>query len=250
MIINMSGGGAAPLNFKIVGGTAAPAAPKENTIWVNTNEPITTWALSFDAPAEPVEGTVWITIGTGGYNSFNVLKKNTLAVSPMAAAQFVNGTWQVKEGQIFINGQWNDFVFWLVKAGKTDYYIDAVGKSFSASYPGGWYNGYVDYRDGCIAVYGDVNAHGVSYIADVDLTHFNRLIIKGTFKQYLDQTRCRLAVWSEIGTYIETNMVRYVIFDKESTTLTLNVSDLTGKFVVGISSIGTTEQIITDFYLE
>lgn len=46
MIFNMSGGGGAALNFKVMGGTAEPSNPKENTIWVNTNNPITGWQFS------------------------------------------------------------------------------------------------------------------------------------------------------------------------------------------------------------
>lgn len=46
MIFNMSGGGGAALNFKVMGGTSAPSNPKENTIWVNTNNLITGWQFS------------------------------------------------------------------------------------------------------------------------------------------------------------------------------------------------------------
>jgi len=38
-------GGGNLLNFSVVGGTEQPAAPKENTIWVNTAE-ITSWSIS------------------------------------------------------------------------------------------------------------------------------------------------------------------------------------------------------------
>ena len=38
------------LNFEIVGGTAEPSTPEENTIWVNTNTNITGWEFSADEP--------------------------------------------------------------------------------------------------------------------------------------------------------------------------------------------------------
>lgn len=44
------GGGSNPLNFKVVGGASAPASPKENTIWVNTDLTITGWVFSDDNP--------------------------------------------------------------------------------------------------------------------------------------------------------------------------------------------------------
>lgn len=44
------GDGGLPLNFKVVGGTTQPANTKENTLWVNTNEKITTWVVSDQEP--------------------------------------------------------------------------------------------------------------------------------------------------------------------------------------------------------
>lgn len=38
------------LNFEVVGGTAAPADPKENTIWLNTQTGITKWVVATDNP--------------------------------------------------------------------------------------------------------------------------------------------------------------------------------------------------------
>ena len=59
MIFNLSGGGSsgASLNFKVVGGTTEPANPSENTIWVNTDEPITSWIFSAKNPVEDVPST-------------------------------------------------------------------------------------------------------------------------------------------------------------------------------------------------
>ena len=44
------GSGSNPLNFKVVGGTSAPANPKENTIWVNTSTKVTSWDFSASEP--------------------------------------------------------------------------------------------------------------------------------------------------------------------------------------------------------
>ena len=74
MILNMSGGGSNPLNFKVVG-NPQPANPKENTIWVNTDVSITSWIFSATEPEAPSDGAIWILPGTAGA-SFNALKKN------------------------------------------------------------------------------------------------------------------------------------------------------------------------------
>ena len=101
------------LNFNLVGGLTQPADLKENTIWVNTGDKITGWALSFGAPAEPYEGMVWIMTGTGSKVAFNALKKNTLMVYPTACKQFVNGAWNNVTAKSYIGGEWVDWRAYL-----------------------------------------------------------------------------------------------------------------------------------------
>lgn len=48
-IMPVSGGGGG-MNFRVIGGTTAPANPKENDILVNTNTKITDWAFSSEEP--------------------------------------------------------------------------------------------------------------------------------------------------------------------------------------------------------
>ena len=50
MIGRTNVGGGADLNFKVVGGTTEPSNPKENTIWVETEEKIPSWIFSAENP--------------------------------------------------------------------------------------------------------------------------------------------------------------------------------------------------------
>ena len=43
-------GGGASMNFRVIGGTTAPASPKANDIWVNTDTEITSWDFSTTEP--------------------------------------------------------------------------------------------------------------------------------------------------------------------------------------------------------
>ena len=101
------------LNFNLVGGVTQPADPKENTIWVNTDVPISGWALSFAEPSEPEEGMVWIVTGTSSKVAFNALKKNTLMVYPTTCKQFVNGAWNNVTAKSYIGGEWVDWLAYL-----------------------------------------------------------------------------------------------------------------------------------------
>ena len=106
MILNMNGGGGASLNFKVVGGTAEPANPKENTIWVDTDIEITKWLFSATEPEEPSEGMVWFATDTSSSIQFNALKKNDFTVYPCGARQYVDGMWINKIAKIYQGGEW------------------------------------------------------------------------------------------------------------------------------------------------
>ena len=104
-----NGGGGASLNFKVVGGTTQPENPKENTIWVNTDTEITSWAFSTDVPESPAAGMVWIKTGFGSATPFNALKKNEVQVHPFSTQQYLDGAWADKTTMIYADGIWSLF---------------------------------------------------------------------------------------------------------------------------------------------
>lgn len=114
MIFNMSGGGGAALNFKVMGGTAEPSNPVENTIWINTDAKITGWLFSSHQPENPAEGMVWIATGSASNAEFNALKKNGITVYPMSAKQYVNGAWVNKPIKVYQSGSWKDALLYTV----------------------------------------------------------------------------------------------------------------------------------------
>ena len=109
--------GGVPLNFKVVGGTSAPSSPKENTIWVNTDAGITSWAFSAAQPETATAGMVWIYTGTSTPAEFNSLKKNSIVVCPVSAKQYISGAWVYKTAKIYQNGAWVDWAKWLYNNG-------------------------------------------------------------------------------------------------------------------------------------
>lgn len=106
---NAGGGSGGGLNFKVVGGTSAPASPKENTIWVNTDAEITSWAFSATEPEASAAGMVWISTGKTSTAPFNALKKNNITIYPISAKQYVGGAWVDKTAKIYQNGAWADW---------------------------------------------------------------------------------------------------------------------------------------------
>lgn len=116
-ITNAGGGGGGSLNFKVVGGTSAPASPAENTIWVNTAADITGWAFSPAAPSSPKEGTVWLKTGLNSPVGFNAFKKNGLWVYPTACQQYTSGAWVDKTAKTYQSGAWVEWLYWLYDTG-------------------------------------------------------------------------------------------------------------------------------------
>ena len=114
-------GGGASLNFKVVGGTAAPASPKENTIWVHTDTEITNWIFSATEPENPSEGMVWFATEKKSSAPFNALKKNNITVCPVSVKQYINGAWADKTAKAYQNSAWVDVKvpgFYIFKSGE------------------------------------------------------------------------------------------------------------------------------------
>lgn len=168
-------GGANPMNFVVVGGTTAPANPKENTIWVNTSTDISSWVFSATQPESPAEGMVWILIDPASSASINVLKKNVLNIYPAAAMQYVGGAWAEKGAMSYQNGEWTGWstTLYLYKPGDT---CDSV--------TGGWvaYNGDSSITKGSasmtVKVTSGYKSGGAKTSMSIDFTGFNTLISK------------------------------------------------------------------------
>ena len=107
MILNMSGGGGASLNFKVVG-NPQPASAKENTIWVDANE-ITSYIFSVIEPESPAPNMVWFSTSTESSIAFSVTKKNPIMIYPLSAKQYVGGAWVDKPAKSWQNGAWVDW---------------------------------------------------------------------------------------------------------------------------------------------
>lgn len=124
------GGGSAGLNFKVVGGTSQPSSPSENTIWINTDVPVSGYIFSATEPEETIEGIAWISIGTQSSVEFNALKKNGIQVYPLSAKQYVSGAWVTVTVNSYQNGDWVDW--WngeLYKSGNEYEHITGGWKS-------------------------------------------------------------------------------------------------------------------------
>lgn len=115
------------LNFKIVGGTARPVSPAENTVWINTDAEITGYVLSATEPENPTGGMVWVTIGNyGDIKATSPIDDEWIVIYPRFIRQYINGSWVDKEAKSYQNGAWVDWWYGqLYENG--DQFVDITG---------------------------------------------------------------------------------------------------------------------------
>ena len=158
------GGG---LNFEIVGGAEQPSNPSENTIWVNTDQPIAGWAINSSEPDEPYEGMVWIETASISNVAINAINANELVVRLVKAQYYHSNNWSLVSAKVYQNGAW------LVPSVDTIIYVPG---DEAEEITGGWYA--ADARTFTKAADGLQFMNGyVSTVMKIDLTQFSALEI-------------------------------------------------------------------------
>jgi hypothetical protein len=234
---NAGGAGGGGLNFAVVG-NPQPVSPKENTIWIDTDEEITGYVFDTTQPEDAAEGMVWISTGVASATPFNALKKNKMIVNPLTAQQFTNGAWVDKVAKIYQGGNWADF--W-----NGELYIR--GDEF-IPITGGW-ESYFDstyYSKGNFTKKADritLSGANMTFIIAkatklIDLTHCNTIEV---MLENVSHSVVHLSVVEEGKSFNANNYIADAKIEKTSMTegtISLNVGTLSGKFQVGCSSAG------------
>lgn len=244
-----AGGGSAALNFKVVGGTTAPANPSENTIWVNTGTAISDWAFSATAPSSPTAGIVWFRIGASSTAPFSALKRKTVMVYPVAAKQYVSSAWVDVTAQTYQGGAWVSWMLVLYEPGNVhaettgDYQALAVryastwdGNSVTAHAPSisrGSSSMVVSLSNGSP---GNNYSGSVLTVNKIDLTAFQKITFEVGFSFGNSANAVRFYASASDSAY---NPAAEIIVQGNnvpaSGRVVLNVSALSGEYFVGMN---------------
>ena len=108
----------AGLNFEVVGGTIQPINPKENTIWVNTSNTITSYVFASQTPSNPTEGMVWFSIGAKSPLYMSLLTDNSIIPGLIGTSQYISGSWVSKSTLCYVNGKWTSYKLYLIENAK------------------------------------------------------------------------------------------------------------------------------------
>ena len=248
MILNMGGG--APLNFRVVGGTTQPANPAENTIWVNTDAPVTGWVFDINQPDDTAEGTVWLNIVQSSSATINALRKNQIILSVGSAFVYSNGAWSSVACALYQHGEWKTTGIFLYDYGKQDFRWNARGWKWSdASHAERIPSITVD-EDGSatISVSATAGVGGGVYelVEDFDLTHVTNLTLTYDFARTTNgAVGMFLIVVPRNATYLDTGAVAKMTSATTGSGLVmkLDASAITGSYDICVgSSINTFSQ--------
>lgn len=233
------------INYSVVGGLTEPSNPTENMIWVETDVPITKHKFSKNEPKNSVEGMIWFTTRNSSNISFDRLSVNDIEcdeVTPLFAAQYVNGAWVSVAAKIYQNGKWVDWIVYLYAYGDecdnvTGGWI-TEGKKANSSASTSARAAEITRRTDSIQIGPfSTSSAGVFRCSEpVNLTEYSSIKVTGTFYSgSQSDTNLGLFVWSSIGTYYESNVVvtKYVGSQQTLKTIEIDVSKLTGDHYIG-----------------
>lgn len=243
-------GGGLSLNFQIKAYASKEGllsdTPKENTIGIQTVTKISGWHISPIEPSDVADGVVWISSGAGSSIVINAVKKNVLEIRPGSVRQMIGGSFETKFFAVYQNGKWNESAKIIVENGDANYEIVAIGKKISAG-GSAMPSQTVSSSDGFVAISADGFGYGMAYVENIDLTDSKSITIEGEF-DFTSEYVSRLAIWSSVGSYLHDNIVKYVDMTKSGGVL--DVSELYGKFVVGITMSGKKVQKIRNWRID
>lgn len=227
-----------PLNFKVVGGTASPDHPRENTIWIHTDTEITGWVFSAWEPAGE-QGLVWITTGTHSAIAFNALKKNDLQVYPVCAKQYVDGAFVDVNMACYLGGKWT--------ANRLPLLIEGVD---NPQITGGWTR---SPADGKIIHYGTYNPSAEIFYYEpcntknkVDVSQYKYLVIEAAVNEATETRPVRFCLDSKPATTPLSNspgknLGAYVDVSAPATRkqYLVPIGDISGECYITVYAVGT-----------
>lgn len=214
-------------NFSVVGGLTQPTSPKENMIWVKANvKKAPKYVFAVAAPDSPSEGLIWFLASSSG------------AITQASA--YTDGAWVTTDAYMYLAGNWVQIAF------AEDSVLIADGVPYKTPST----TGKVTQRDGYLQYSSGANKSTAMWFDDVNLTGVDTITLTGTFSHYSDQQfdKFVLAVWLGSIDPAYNNTAASVSYAKKST-VSLDVSNFTGKCKVGLTSNNTFTQKITSLVL-
>lgn len=241
------------------------ATPPENTIGVVGS--FEGYVISGTEPENPTVKLLWVQVDSASPVKFQATKKNPLFLHPIKS-HIYDGEWKVVESHLYLNAKWNVFGRqYLCHAGK---YNEALTGGHSTGYVpySGSEVGYIavtqaeDHRmlDASTEKWGSGATLGAMFTFKnmVDLTHYKTLVFTGWFDKENANSHALYGCWAADGendwASVGSNYREKPVKKEERTAysnepVVIDVSDLTGKHLIGIG-MRSCKIRLNDCYLE
>lgn len=236
------------LNFDVYTVASKPTAPgANNDIAIITSVSMPNWIMSPDKPSgiPRSDGDVWIQYSVSG-KTFNALKNNSMMVATIKAWQYVDGAWTEVEAVSCQNGEWVDWVEYLIK-----------GANLCEGITGGWTahaKGWASSNNNPSMPVITKNSDSITiqlnntgwacgiYVINnkINLDNIDKISING-FGNDVESGggSLGLVVLSALGTYANDNYVKSVSIGTEDKMYELPVAELMGEYVIGVRLLST-----------
>lgn len=212
--------------LRVVSGLTEPGNPKENMVWVKSDKAGRKYVFAAAEPGSPAEGLIWF--------------RATAAGIITRADVYTGGAWAKTDAYMYLGGEWVQ----IASGGNGILITDGVPYTTPST------TGKVVQHDGYLQFGSGANKSTAMWFDDVDLTGYNTITLTGKFQHYSGQNYALfvLAVWYGAVDPAYGNAAAEVTYATK-TTVTLDVSNLTGKHKVGLTSNNTYTQKITSLVL-
>lgn len=254
------------LGITVVSGTARPSAPKENTIWVNSESAIVSWVIS---PVQPngTPGQFWIKTNAASSVSMNAIKKNGIIVKPWSAYEYTsNGGWEEREVMVYQSEEWReiDTSLYIYNNGTSTGYswkCNETMKQTSSGYTAAASR--VTVGDTTVTVKCATRGYDFANIfttdssgsfVTVDLSEYTKVRIKGAVSGASTDTACVFRVLSEMGDLCTKNNVLSQSLYTGIIDATIDISSVNTSGYIGFtlynSNQGVPELVLSELWLE
>ena len=242
------------LNFQVVG-NPQPETASENTIWLDTDEPVTGSYFQAEQPDQMQPGEVWFRTGESAHVAFNALKTNCIQVCPFSAKQYIGGELTEIPAMIYQGGQWeplwNGELYtpgneWEdVTGGWTGAAVKSSNaSSLSAKLP------VISHTTESMYVAGASGGAGIVHTAKkINLKNFSTLTFRGSFKRGgTADINLTCGCWTQFGAKFADYLAASSTI-ASGTEVIVNVAALTDEYYVGIGMASPTEATVTSILL-
>ena len=243
------------VEIDVIGGTTRPGQMANNTIWVNTSTPISSWYISAEAPEDPSAGTVWIMIDYESDIQLELSNIPYIGVGIGTSYQYINGDWTIIPAEIYANGKYYSSNLVLYNHGTyNNAYEWRIDNNYMVIKYGEYANQRTNEREMTIynrTDYIEIRYHthdnywasdSIYYVVGVDLTEYSTLAVT---LEHTATTEARTHFISastvpETIAGTQTNAEAIISWSartaKSKQTINLDVSSLTGEFYINIGS--------------